>query len=716
MELRGVVTAVRYHNPETAFSVLSFSPEGAALPVTVVGPLLGVDEGEPLKLSGEWVENARYGRQFRADSYQIQAPQTLQGIERYLRTAKLPGIGPTTAARLVKHFKLETLRVLDRAPHRLREVPGIGLKRSQQIEQAWKASAGDRDRMVFLQSLGLPAGLASRIIRAYGARTQAVVREDPYQLALEITGVGFLTADRLGRQLGISREAPRRLQAGLLHILAEAAGDGHLFLPREELLARTARLLSVEVGAEQLSAIELEGRAVLDAERVYAAPLFTAERSVAQAVLRQLSGPKIELPAKIEDAIDVWEGAHELELAEGQRAALLTALGARLAVITGGPGTGKTTIIRALVQLLGAMKATVELAAPTGRAAKRMQEATGEEARTIHRLLEVNPETLRFSRDADCPLETDVIIIDESSMIDVFLFASLLDAVPPHARLILVGDADQLPPVGPGQVFGDLIASGQVPVARLSQVYRQGEESRIVYNAYQIIQGELPKEAPRGQKSDYYFFGKAEPAEAILELVTRHLPSEFQLSAEEDIQVLSPMRKGPLGTTALNRRLQEVLRHPAEGAGLLRGEQRYLPGDRIIQVKNNYELGVYNGDLGRVLEVNPKEGRLIADFEGERIEYTRALLSQLELAYAITVHKSQGSEYPAVVMPISQQHRIMLHRKLLYTAVTRARQLLVLVGSRQALAMAVRSLTDMRRNSQLVERVQAGLLTLEAPL
>lgn len=709
----GVVTRVVYAREDTGYAVLQIrsDDEDAAL-INVIGPLAGLQNEDLLEFEGEWTLHPKFGRQFRATRYTLSTLQSEAGLRRYLASGVLPGVGEAMANRIVDHFGEDTLTVLDHDIMRLLEVRGLGETRVQAIKEAWAAASANRSEMIFLQSLGLSGNLAMRIIKHYETRTQAVLREDPYRLAMEISGVGFRKADQIAQKMGLPKDSPRRLQAAVLHVLAQGAEQGHCFLSPEQIQEKAQELLDLDSfeRAPIIEALEIAEQIHVEAERIYSMPLYEAELSCARAIEALLRCP-CPKDAELESKIATVAERAGLDLAPAQEAALRTALSHPLAIITGGPGTGKTTIIWLLARLFQAQGFSLALTAPTGRAAKRMTEATQVDAETIHRLLMVDPKTQSFQRNRDNPLEQDVVIVDESSMVDVFLFASLLDALPDGGRIILVGDADQLPPVGPGQVFSELIQSQKVPVARLDQVFRQKEQSLIVENAYRIINGKQPKLAPDDKLTDFYFIAKNEPDKVLSimqRLVNERIPDRFELEADADLQILSPRNKGRLGVEELNHMMQKLLRK--EEGKLRQGAYSFTLGDRVMQLKNNYELGVYNGDMGRITEIYPKARELVADFDGKSLVYEGRALEQLSLAYAITVHKSQGSEYPAVILPLTGDHHVMLYRKLVYTAITRARKLLVIVGSPKALDTAIRSSRDMLRNSHLAARIHAQTL------
>lgn len=713
--LSGEVERVTYESESTSFRVLrvgSLEGEGARSgSIAVVGTFQAVGPGTRIRITGNFVTDARHGEQLRADVVVPIEPNTLVGLERYLGSGLIPGVGNALAKRIVDAFGLETLRVLDEQPDRLASVPGLGQRRIKDIKASWKAQRALSSVLVLLQSHGASHNLALRIWKHYGDRAASVVQRSPYRLALEVKGVGFKTADRLAHAFGISHDHPERCQAGVIHMLEELSEAGHVYVPREELVLRVAEMLEVgephiEVALDALYASE---RIVIDGRAVYLSYLHRAELEVTAAVQRLCSQSAKPIPGA-EAAIEAFEKRGNLKLAPSQRSAVELAVSERIAIITGGPGVGKTTIIRAIVSVFQSKRRGVRLAAPTGRAAKRLSEATGQEASTLHRLLEFEPRSAEFQRGPEKPLDADVVIVDEASMIDLPLMRSLLLALPPAARIVIVGDADQLPSVGPGAVLRDLLESRVVPTVRLSEVFRQAETSAIVVNAHVILRGEMPEttsaDSPRG---DFFIVPRKsaeEAAETVRELVAVRIPRRFGLDPRKDIQVLTPMHRGPAGTSALNEVLQRALN--PDGPALEARGQKLRLGDKVLQTRNDYDNEVFNGDVGVITAVDVEQRKLRVRFDANEVEYEEGEVDALTLAYAMSVHKSQGSEYPAVVFPLLTSHFVMLAKSLLYTGVTRARKLCVLVADPKALSLAVSDARREERRTRLAERIALG--------
>ncbi|MBE0466302.1 MAG: ATP-dependent RecD-like DNA helicase [Candidatus Desulforudis sp.] len=710
----GYLERITYYNEETHFIVARLQERGKKELTTIVGNLAGLNPGESLKLSGEWVHDKKFGPQFRVEKFETVVPATVNGIKKYLGSGLIKGIGPGTAQRIVKVFGLDTFDVIENSPEDLARVEGVGSKRIAMITRAWDDQKDIKEIMVFLQGHGVSAAHAARIYRQYGKAAVDAVRNNPYRLAADVHGIGFVTADRIARHLGFDLKSILRVEEGTLYVLRELMNEGHVYYPRGSLLEKTATMLEVEseIVREALERLVADKRIVLEAEAVYLSPFFTAEANLSKRLTVLREAPSAIRPVDTEQALLWVEKKLSVRLAEKQREAVALAVRDKVVVITGGPGTGKTTIIKAIVQIFKALQLRVLLAAPTGRAAKRVHESTGYEARTIHRLLEFSPRKNSFQRDQDCPLEADVVIVDEASMIDTVLMYHLVKAIPLPATFILVGDVNQLPSVGPGNVLRDIIDSGEFKVVTLTEIFRQSRESRIVVNAHRINHGEFPdiRRSVSGMASDFYFIAEEDPdkvVETILKLCKERIPKRFGFHPVRDIQVLTPMHKGLTGVGNLNYALQNLL-NPG-GSGINRGHRTFKVKDKVMQIVNNYDKDVFNGDIGWITAINQEDQEVTVDFEGRAVKYEFPELDELVPAYAVSVHKSQGSEYPAVIMPVTIQHYMLLQRNLLYTGVTRGKQLVVLVGTKKALAIAIRNDKPQKRYSRLRERLkQAG--------
>ncbi len=736
--LDGVLERVTFANPETGYTIARIAPErgqrlGADL-VTAVGPLLGAQVGEFLRLRGRWSSHPRYGRQFEVHSYTTMLPATAAGIQRYLGSGLIKGIGPVMAERMVAHFGVDIMHVIEEAPGRLIEVDGLGPKRTAMIAAAWAEQKAIKEVMIFLQGVGVSTSLAVRIYKKYGDASVSVVRSEPYRLAADVWGIGFKTADTIAASVGIARDSPERIKAGLAYTLSEAADDGHCYLPEPNLVADAAKILDVPAelitpGLDELAAAEGAVRESVPAgaepvpastaprvPAVYLPPFYQAERALAHALLRLLASGRDRLPGFA--SVD-WDKAlgwlrrrTGAELAAEQQDAVRLALTSRVAVLTGGPGCGKSFTVRSVVELARAKGAKIVLAAPTGRAAKRLAELTGHEAATIHRLLQLRPGG-EPSFDASSPLDADLVVVDETSMVDLILANKLVKAIAPGAHLLLVGDVDQLPSVGAGEVLRDLLAAGSLPVVRLTKIFRQAQQSGIVVNAHRINAGQMPL---LGGFPDFFWFGcedAEQTAGLVVDIVARRIPGKFGLDPRRDVQVLCPMHRGPAGAGNLNLLLQEALTPFADG----RPERRYggrvfRVGDKVTQLRNNYDkgaAGIFNGTVGVVTAMSAEDHTLtVRTDEDELVDYGFDELDELAHAYAVTIHRSQGSEYPAVVIPLTTASWMMLQRNLLYTGVTRAKKLVVLAGSRRALAAAVRTRGAGRRHTALAHRLRPG--------
>ncbi|MBW1972408.1 MAG: ATP-dependent RecD-like DNA helicase [Deltaproteobacteria bacterium] len=709
--LEGTLERIVYSNDETNFTVARFKPKKRKELITIVGKFPPINPGEDAILKGKWIYDKKYGEQFLVETLLPVTPSTLTGIEKYLGSGLIKGIGPVMAKRLVEKFGLKTLDIIENKPEMLSKVEGIGPQRIEMIKKAWEAQKEIKEIMIFLQSYMISAKLAVKIYKRFKNESINIIKKNPYILADEIHGVGFLTADKIAKELGISKEESIRIKSGITYILTKEIENGHLFLPKEELIKKASDLLEVspEKIKEGISELIEEGRIINDnlynvyTEPIYLKPLYIFEKEVAIKIRDIANKGNRLFNLDHEDVIKWAENEVNIKLAYQQKEAIKKSLTEKLMVITGGPGTGKTTIIKAILKIAIAQGLKVELAAPTGRAAKKLSETTGKEAKTIHRLLEFSPKERKFLRDEEHPLNTDIIILDESSMIDIILFYHFLKAVPKKASLILVGDVDQLPSVGPGAVLKDIINSKKVQVVRLTEIFRQAKDSLITINAHRINQGDFP--IIKGEKgSDFFFIQKQEPEEAldtIKSLVKERIPKYLSLSPIDDIQVITPMHKGFLGTINLNKEMQMLLN--PNGKEIARG---FKIGDRVMQIINNYDLEVFNGDIGKISDWDPEEQIITVRFEDKTVPYELTDLDELTLAYAISVHKSQGSEYPVVIMPILTQHYLMLKRNLLYTGITRAKRLMILVGTKKAVAIAVKNDKVAKRYTLLEQRIK----------
>jgi exodeoxyribonuclease V alpha subunit len=721
--LEGAIERITYANPENGYTVARLTPTGKDYLVTVVGSLGDLQPGESVRLQGDWTTHPQHGRQFDAKFCKVELPATVEGIRKYLGSGLVKGIGPGRAERIVALFGENTLDVIEKTPDRLLEVDGIGAKTAAKIMRAWEEQRAIKDVMLFLQSHGVSTGLAVKIYKRYKDTALDIVRQDPYRLARDIYGIGFLTADKIARKMGFAADDPRRLEAGVSHVLNEYSDQGHVFALRADLEARAAERLSadeVQVSTAQIAEsidrlvedTELKLEAGDEGEAVYLPPFYQAEVGVARRLRRALDAKRDRLDQFHTvnwDKALAYLNEEGLNLALKQAEAVRLALTSKVAVLTGGPGTGKTYTLRSILKLLTARKRSVLLAAPTGRAAKRMTEATGYPARTLHRLLEFKPGQ-NFLRDEQNPLDADMVIIDETSMIDLLLMNALLKAIDVGSHLLLVGDVDQLPSVGAGNVLRDLIASEAVPVVQLDTIFRQAQDSGIVVNAHRINQGQMPQfaQAPPG---DFFWIETADPAaaaERVLQVVSERIPKRWGLDPMDDIQVLTPTHRGEAGVGALNQRLQAVLNPPGERkVERPVGGRVFREGDKVLQIRNNYDKKVFNGDVGRIESLDLEEQLARVRFDQELIDYEFHELDELVHAFSMSVHKAQGSEYAAVVMPLVTQHYMLLQRNLLYTGITRAKKLVVLVGQRRALAMAVKNAELARRNSRLAQRLRS---------
>ena len=714
----GTVKSVVFRNDETGFTILHVTPVNdggfrlAEREITVLGTCAAAWEGEDLHATGEWVNDPVRGRQFKAKTVECIPPKSAEGIRRYLASGLIHGIGPVLANRIVDKFGADTIDVLDHHSGRLREIPKVGPKKIESIVKGWREGKGTREVMIFTQTYGISASKASKIYRKYGPDSVAIIKRDPYRLCRDIWGIGFLTADRIALAVGLPKDSPLRARAAIVHTLrTEADESGHCWTSEPDLLLHAQELvgISVEVLAEALKAEIDEGRVVKEEDRLYLRDLWAAERRVAAKLKDMLSSSPSFASIDPDKAVAWWEKKAGFTLAPAQLRAVRKSISSKVSIVTGGPGVGKTTIIRALVEIFaartGAHKINVQLGAPTGRAAKRMTESTGAPAQTLHRLLKYNPQTNEFTFNEEKPLPGDVFIFDETSMVDIRLMADLVAALPRRATLILVGDTDQLPSVGPGNVLHDLIRSGAIPTSQLTEIFRQDNSGLIVRNAHHVNAGE-PFETRSGA-SDFYFIPQDDPAKALdyaLDFMVTRIPRHFHMEPLQDVQVLTPMRRNLLGSENLNAAIQQRLN--GTGPSIQRGGMCFRVGDRVMQLRNNYDKDVFNGDVGFVQGVQTADRSLVVLFDGKPVEYRAGDLDELTLAYATTIHKSQGSEYPAVIVLLHRQHFMMLQRNLLYTAITRGRKLVLVIGAAWAVKQAIETNTVRERRTTLAERVK----------
>ena len=765
--LNGILERIVFENPDSGYTIGRFSARGHPELVTIVGNLLSVNPGESLLLNGEWVNNPKYGRQFQIEKYETIQPANVMGIRKYLGSGLIKGIGPKMATRIVGRFGLDTIDVIEQQPQKLSSVPGIGQKRVRMIQQAWEEQREIKNVMLFLQSHNVSTSHAAKIYKTYQNEAIPIVTENPYRLADDIYGIGFVTADTIAQKLGINKNDPHRVQAGIKFVLSQKADEGHVFQLPDELIGACEDILeqkpqTIELGILALTqkeeiVLSLEDTTVefvaeqstindwlnssskeksiaeektkyidildedaaqpdiqlseqtstsLEKSAIYLAPFYYAEIGVANQFLRLLSNSQDTRQLEIDKSLEQLEDEMDIQFAEQQREGIHTALTERAMILTGGPGTGKTTTTVGMIRLFEEANQRIVLAAPTGRAAKRLSETTGREAKTIHRLLEFSFQNNGFKRNRENPLDADVVIVDEMSMVDLVLMNRLMQAIPTGATVILIGDTDQLPSVGAGNVLNGLIESKKIPVVKLTEIFRQAQQSMIVTNAHLINSGEFPKLSGANDRN-FFFIEEEDPescAEQIISLIAERLPQHYDYDPIDDIQLLCPMRRGILGSENLNKSLQDVLNPNTEQA--VRGWQTFRIGDKIMQIRNNYDYDVYNGDIGRIMEIDQVEKEVKVRFPDKLVAYDIADLNELVLAYATTIHKAQGSEYPVVVIPLHTQHYIMLQRNLLYTGITRAKELVVIVGTKQALGICIRNNQVMQRNSYLAERIQ----------
>ncbi|MCG6974088.1 MAG: ATP-dependent RecD-like DNA helicase [Desulfobacterales bacterium] len=721
IELSGQIERITFTNEENGYTIAKVKIHGRQDLVTIVGYLMSPTPGEMLNMKGEWVNHPKFGEQFNVTEYKTTVPATIFGIQKYLGSGLIKGLGPVIASRIVKKFGERTLDVIENDIEKLALVEGIGKKRIVMIQNAWEEQKEIRDVMLFLRSYGVGSGYATKIFKQYGNRSIAVVKDNPYRLATDIFGIGFVTADSIAKKIGFPKGSSKRIEAGILYVLNKLSDDGHVFYPYEYLVKKSRETLEVERDAivKGIGDLAINKQIVLEDlnesidefkannKSVYLAKFHLCETGIAARLKTLSASPKSIRNIDAESALQWVQKRLDIRLAENQAKAVRCALENKIMVITGGPGTGKTTIINAILKIFSELRIKILLAAPTGRAAKRMSEATGHDARTIHRLLEYSFTKGGFQKNEDKPLSCDLLILDEVSMIDTVLMYHLTKAIPTFATVVLVGDINQLPSVGAGNVLNDIIGSHVVPVVELNEIFRQARESRIIVNAHKINNGILPTFEDHVPGNDFYFIQQEDPEKVldiILELIKERIPKRFDLDPVHDIQVLTPMHKGLVGADNLNTTLQESL-NPSK-TEIIRGNRNFRVNDKVMQIRNDYDKEVFNGDIGMIADIQPDENEITVTFDGRHVVYEFYELDELVLAYAVSVHKSQGSEYPAVVMPVLSQHYILLQRNLIYTAVTRGRNLVVMVGAINALAMGIQNDKTQRRFTYLRYRLR----------
>ena len=731
-ELSGRIERITYSDEESGFTIAKLKVSGQRDFVTIVGNLMAPSPGEILKMEGEWANHPKFGEQFKIIKYQTTVPATVYGIQKYLGSGLIKGIGPVMAKRIVKKFGKKALKIIENETEKLAEVEGIGSKRIGMIKVAWDEQKEIRDVMLFLQTHGVSSGYATKIFKKYGKKSIAIVKTNPYRLATDISGIGFVIADNIAQKLGFSKNSDFRCQAGILYILSQLSDDGHAYYPYEPLIKKSIEILQVEseIIKKALASLSehIEKKIIIEDlnetiedfrennKAVYLSIFHACETGIAKRLKKLKTSKKSIRDINPVNALELVQHQLSIKLADKQVDAVKCAIGNKVMVVTGGPGTGKTTIINSILKIFARLKIRIMLAAPTGRAAKKMSETTGFEAKTIHRLLEYSFEKGGFLHNDDNPLNCDILIIDEVSMIDTVLMHHLLKSLPKSSTLILVGDVNQLPSVGTGNVLKDIITSGSVPVVELNEIFRQAKESRIIINAHKINNGiipsfDLPQNESGDPDTDFYFIQREDPEKAldtILELVTKRIPRRFGFDPVNDIQVLTPMHKGLIGTGSLNNSLQNALNPDQGGTGeeeLIRGEKKYRVNDKVMQIKNNYDKNVFNGDIGQISGISIEDNEVVINFDGRNIRYDFTDLDEIVHAYAISIHKSQGSEYPAVVIPIMTQHFILLQRNLIYTGVTRGKELVVIVGTYKAMAIGIKNDKTQKRYTHLAYRL-----------
>ena len=721
-ELSGEIERITYTNEENNFTIARLRVKGHRELVTALGYLVGVTPGEILKLHGFWVHHKTYGQQFKIEKYETVTPATERGIKKYLGSGLIRGIGPIMAHRLVEHFGKDTLNVIEQSISRLQEVNGIGKKRIRMIDMAWQAQKEIRNVMLFLHENDISSTYAAKIFKQYGKDSIQTIKENPYHLATDIYGIGFKTADKIAEKLRIAKDSPIRAEAGLLYVLNQESDEGHVYFPYEKLIDACEKELiesNREIIVQSFAKVESDRKIVIEDlnrddsflpnnKAVYLKRFHVSETGIARNLTAILRAEKHYRTIDTKGALSWVEKEIQMTFSDNQKLAIEASIINKVLVITGGPGVGKTTVINAIIRTYKKAGYRVLLAAPTGRAAKRMSEATGFKSKTIHRLLEFSPKTGSFIRNDDNPLEGDLIVIDETSMVDTILMHHFLKAIPMHANLILVGDVDQLPSVGAGNVLKDIIDSGCVPTVKLTEIFRQAKSSLIITNSHKINKGDFPYIPSDFDKiHDFYFFLREEPEEVfeeVINLCKEKLPKHFGFNPIEEIQVITPMHRGIIGASNLNVELQKHLNKSKDE--LVRSGRLFKTGDKVMQIRNNYDKEVYNGDIGRIRSIDREDQEINVLFDERLVTYENSELDELVLAYAITVHKSQGSEYPAVVIPVHTQHFMMLQRNLLYTAITRGKKLVVLVGTKKAVAIAVKNNKPQMRYTRLKERLE----------
>lgn len=721
-EIKGQIEQIIYTNEENGYTVARVKLSDSQAPVTVVGNILTPMPGETLKMKGLWANHPRFGKQFKIAQYETIIPASLYGIEKYLGSGLVRGVGPVMAERIVEQFGVDALDIIANDIERLAEIEGIGTVRIEMIKKAWQEQKEVRDVMLFLQAHDVGLGCAAKIFKQYGPKSIQLVKEDPFRLAADVFGIGFLTADKIAAKLGIPKDSPQRAEAGILYVLAQLSDEGHVFYPYELLISKCRDILKVDrdVVLQAFGKLSLDKKIVIEDQNekldefrqnnkaVYLAMFHHCETSIADRLKSLIRAGKSIKNIEPQSAIKWVQTRLSIRLAEKQTEAIKYAVKNKVMVITGGPGTGKTTIINAIIKTFARHGVDILLGAPTGRAAKRMSEACGHEASTIHRLLKFSPKLGEFGKNENNLLKCNLLIVDEASMIDTVLMYHLLKAVPPGATFILVGDVNQLPSVGAGSILKDIISSGVVPVVELNKIFRQAEESLIIVNAHSINSGKMPQLKTSNKKpEDFYFIEKENPEDVlttILELVGERIPAKFGFDPIDDIQVITPMHRGTVGTENLNIELQKVL-NPGQHA-VTRGSQTFSINDKVMQIRNNYDKEIFNGDIGRIALIDAKTREMSISFDGRHIKYDDRDLDEIVLAYAVSVHKAQGSEFPAVVIPVLTQHYILLQRNLIYTGVTRGRKLVVMVGTKKALAIGVKNDKTRKRYTSLRNRLE----------